>query len=134
MVLGEYESDSGYFLPNPAFCNREYLRLRFEVEWSQSRSKINILGALLYVITITNKIQSREYSRNGGLEEVMHITDSDGNPNVFELKRNDNGKRWFNANWTNPDDKWNLDNEVVFRLRKHAYFSFAKAREFCFIF
>ena len=65
------------------------------------------------------------------MEGIVHITDSDGNPNVFELKRNDNGKRWLNANWTNPDDKWNLDNEVVFRLRKPVYFSFASAEEFC---
>lgn len=83
------------------------------------------------MIAITDNIQPREYLRGGGLGGVVCITDSDGNPNVFELKRNDNGKRWLNANWTNPDDKWNLDNEVVFRLRKPAYFFFAKAEKFC---
>ena len=42
--------------------------------------------------------------------------DSDGNPNVFKLNRNDDGKQWLNANYANPDDQWNLENEVVFVL------------------
>ncbi|MEX2014139.1 MAG: hypothetical protein WD896_02170 [Parcubacteria group bacterium] len=52
----------------------------------------------------------------------MHITDSDGNPNVFNVKRNDDGKAWLNGNWTNPNDEWNLDNEIVFRFRNYCLF------------
>lgn len=82
------------------------------------------------MIAITHEIQLREYSKSGGPDGAVYTTDSDGNPNVFELKRNDD-KRWLNGNWANPDDKWNLDNEIVFRLRKSAYFSLAVAGEFC---
>jgi len=67
----------------------------------------------------------------GGTGGAAHITDSDGNPNVFYVKRNDDGKRWLNANWVNPDNEWNLDNEVVFRLCNSLYFSSARAEEFC---
>ena len=44
--------------------------------------------------------------------------DSDGNPNVFNVNRNEDGKEWLNNNWANPTNKWNLDNEFVFHLRK----------------
>ncbi len=44
-------------------------------------------------------------------------SDSDGNPNVFNVKHNDDGDRWLNANYANPNDTWNLDNRIVFRLR-----------------
>lgn len=50
-------------------------------------------------------------------------TDSDGNPNVFNVKRNDDGEQWLNTNWTNPDNQWNLDNRIVFRLRNLLHFS-----------
>ncbi len=48
----------------------------------------------------------------------MYITDSDGNPNVFNVNRNDDGKRWLNTNYANPGNRWNLENEIVFRLCK----------------
>lgn len=83
------------------------------------------------MITITNQIQPREYSKGGGLEGTRHITDSDGNPNVFNVNRNDDGKPWLNTNWTKPDNEWNLDNELVFRLRNRVYFSPALAGGFC---
>src|SRR3989344_5987619 len=79
-----------------------------------------------------NSIQSREYSTDSGTEGISYITDSDGNPNVFNVKCNDDGTRWLNANWVNPDNEWNLDNEIVFRLRNSLYFSSARAGEFCF--
>lgn len=44
-------------------------------------------------------------------------TDSDGNPNVFNCERNEDGT-WLNNNWANPDNQWNLDNEIVLRRRK----------------
>ena len=70
-----------------------------------------------------NSIQSREYSTDSGTEGISYITDSDGNPNVFNVKCNDDGTRWLNANWVNPDNEWNLDNEIVFRLRNSLHFS-----------
>ncbi len=44
--------------------------------------------------------------------------DADGNPNVFELERNDDGKLWLDYDWTKPDDRWSLDDRLSFRLRK----------------
>lgn len=54
---------------------------------------------------------------SSGVGRHMYITDSDGNPNVFNVKRNDDGKRWLNANYANPENRWNLDNTIVFALR-----------------
>jgi hypothetical protein len=75
------------------------------------------------------------HSRSGGTEGMMHTTtDSDGNPNVFNVKRNDDGERWLNTNWTNPNDQWNLDNRIVFRLRNSFHFSSDYySGEFCFM-
>lgn len=58
-----------------------------------------------------------------GLYEQWHRwrttqkTDRNGNPNVFNLKHNADGL-WLNNNWVNPTNKWNPDNELMFRLRK----------------
>lgn len=52
------------------------------------------------------------------MDGMAHITDSDGNPNVFKLERNEDGL-WLNDNWTNSDNRWNPDNEFVFSLRKY---------------
>ena len=83
---------------------------------------------------MTNTIQSQECSKDGGADGHRHVTDSDGDPNVFNLNRNDDSKQWLNANYANPDNQWNLEDEIVFLLRKSLYFSvgFLPA-EFCFI-
>ena len=83
---------------------------------------MKLLGVPYQVITITDTIQPRDdvgfrggwWHRRCGAQK----TDSDGNPNVFNVERNDDGKRWLNTNWVNPNDQWNLDNRLVFRLRK----------------
>jgi len=49
------------------------------------------------------------------------ITDRNGNPNVFNLNHNDNGF-WLNNNIAKPDNKWNPENEFLFRLRKYFFF------------
>lgn len=46
------------------------------------------------------------------------ISDSGGSPNVFDVKRNGDGKRWLDAGWAFPDVQWRLDSRIVFRLRK----------------
>ena len=43
--------------------------------------------------------------------------DSAENSNVFNVERNDDGS-WLNNNWAKPTNKWNADDEFVFRLRK----------------
>ena len=49
-----------------------------------------------------------------------HKTDSDGNPNVFNVEHNDDGL-WLNNNWAKPDNEWNPDNKFVFRLRNYFF-------------
>ena len=44
----------------------------------------------------------------------MPITGADGNPNVFKVKRNDDGQRWLNGNNGKPDDFWLADGRWVF--------------------
>lgn len=55
------------------------------------------------------------------MDGVPHNTDSDGNPNVFNLERNDDGL-WLNNDWAKPDKDWNPDNKFVFRLRNYFLF------------
>ena len=38
------------------------------------------------------------------LDGILHKTDSNGNPNVFNLEHNTSGL-WLNNNWANPDNK-----------------------------
>jgi len=68
-----------------------------------------------------NKIQPREHSKGGDLDGALYITDSNGNPNIFVLKRNDNGL-WLNANYYNLDNFFNADNCFLFRLRHSLHF------------
>ncbi len=44
---------------------------------------------------------------------VERDTDSDGDPNLLGLNRNDDG-RWLNAYWDKPDNRWNRQNGFVF--------------------
>lgn len=60
--------------------------------------------------------------RNQPLNEWVHIgmkqiTDSVGNPYVFDLGRRDDGL-WLHRTWAGPDNEWYPDIEFVFCLRK----------------
>ncbi len=79
-----------------------------------------------------NPIQPGEYSMGSGTDGAAHITDSNGNPSAFNVERNDDGRSWLNNDWANPDNRWNLDNRLLFHLRNSLYFSSARAGEFCF--
>lgn len=46
------------------------------------------------------------------------ITDSDGYPRMFVVGRRNDGVLWFSADWTRPDRRWSLDDEIVFVLGK----------------
>lgn len=79
-----------------------------------------------------NSIQLGEYSMSSGTGGTLYSTDSDGNPNVFEVD-NDNDERWLNSNYGNADNVWNADNQWVFvRPRKSHHFSLELSGEFCF--
>ncbi|HVV38726.1 MAG TPA: hypothetical protein VHD31_00135 [Candidatus Paceibacterota bacterium] len=49
---------------------------------------------------------------------MKQITDSGGRPSVFSVGRSDGGRPWLGASWAGPDNGWDLDGAVVFRLRK----------------
>jgi len=59
------------------------------------------------------------------------IPDLNGNPNVFKVERNDDGKLWLNSDWINPDNRIDLDNRFSFRLRNSLHFSSRLWEEFC---
>ena len=46
------------------------------------------------------------------------ITDSDGNLNVFDVERDEDGESWLNSNYGNPSNFWNADNHFVFVSRR----------------
>ena len=49
---------------------------------------------------------------------MEQISGSDGRPRVFIVECGGVGARWLRAYWVYPGDEWDLDNEIVFRLRK----------------
>ena len=61
------------------------------------------------------------HQMDGVIDDASHNTDSDGNPNVFELERYDDGL-WLDDNWAKPDNEWNPNNKFVFRLRNSFLF------------
>ncbi|MFZ2975499.1 MAG: hypothetical protein WA055_02600 [Candidatus Moraniibacteriota bacterium] len=64
---------------------------------------------------IFDKVQPRgEYL----LIAMKQITDSDGDPLVFNVNRSGDGRSWLRDGWAKPGSEWDADGEVVFRLRK----------------
>lgn len=93
------------------------------------------LGAECYRIMMRNTIQLwdwHESSKSGGTDGTLHITDSDGNPNLFKVDRNDD-KLWLNDNDGRLDNRWNGNNRFVFLRRKSFHFSLVSTREFCLV-
>ena len=67
---------------------------------------------------LPNKIQPHSHIRRAVIRMARYtITDRNGNPNVFNLERNEDGL-WLNNNWAKPENRWNSDYKFVFRLRK----------------
>ena len=50
------------------------------------------------------------------IDGTLHI--SDGNRNVFNVKRNDDGKFWVNGNIANPDNHVNANNRWFVGLQQ----------------
>lgn len=48
---------------------------------------------------------------SSGMDGVSYK--SDGNPNVLNVNRNDDGQ-WVNANWDNPGNQWNDNGAFTF--------------------
>ena len=84
----------------------------------EDTSKMKLLGIEYYGITMPNTIQPREYSKGGGKEGILYITDSDGDLNVFNVERNSDSL-WLNTNYGNPDNFWNGDNRFFFSVANY---------------
>ena len=61
-------------------------------------------------------------SRDGyvGMGDILYI--SDGDPNLLNANRNDDGQ-WLNANYDNPDNRWNRSNGFAFAASQLTSFS-----------
>lgn len=68
---------------------------------------------------MSNKIQSREHSRDGDEGDISH--NSDGDPNLLNVSRNDDDP-WLNTTYDNPDNQWNRDNGFAFVVSKFSLF------------
>jgi hypothetical protein len=91
-------------------------------EWSAQNAE-RLDGHVVELLPAEAGPHIRDQYKDQPKDEVLwiameRITDSDGDPNVFRVERRDDGERWLYARWTGPDDQWNLDGRVVFRLRK----------------
>ena len=56
------------------------------------------------------------------MDGYLYKTDSNGNPNVFNVEHNSDD-RWLNANNGNANNFWNPENRWVFVRRKSFCFS-----------
>lgn len=68
-------------------------------------------------------------SRDSAMQGANHETDSDGNPNVFNVEH-DKDELWLNGNWYNPDNVWNGNSRWVFVRRYYQSFLSALCGEF----
>ncbi|MEI8339073.1 MAG: hypothetical protein WCF94_00205 [bacterium] len=57
------------------------------------------------------------------MDDILYITDSDGDLKVFNVKCNDDGELWLNSNNGHADNFYNADNRFVFLRRNSLYFS-----------
>lgn len=57
---------------------------------------------------------------DSAMEGILHI--SDGNPNVLNANRNDDG-RWLNANWDDPQNRWNDNGAFAFLVSATLFIS-----------
>ena len=63
-----------------------------------------------------------------GTDGASHIADANGNLNVLNVERNEDGS-WVNSNYANPDNVWN-GNERLLLCRNCRCFSLPISREF----
>jgi len=78
-----------------------------------------------------NTIQPQEYSRGGEMDETFYI--SDGDPNVLNTNRNDDG-RWLNTNWDHPDNQWNDNGAFAFLVPETLFISLLSFHEESFVY
>lgn len=92
-------------------------------EWSKQNAARLPQGYVVELLPAEAGPHLRDQYKDQPKGEILwiameRITDSGGSPLVFDVKRHDGGGRWLRTHWTDPDDRWDLDDRIVFRLRK----------------
>ncbi|MEO6536389.1 MAG: hypothetical protein ABIT47_01745 [Candidatus Paceibacterota bacterium] len=93
-------------------------------EWSEQNAE-RLNGHVVELLPAEAGPHIRDQYKDQSNREVLwiameRITDSDGRPDVFTVRRISDGGRWLDTGWTDPDGQWDLDDRIVFRLRKVA--------------
>jgi len=93
------------------------------LEWSKQNAARLPEGYVVELLPAEAGLHIRDQYEDQPKGEVLwiameRITDSGGNPNVFSVRRYDGGGQWLATYWTGPGYRWNLDDRIVFRLRK----------------
>lgn len=97
----------------------EFMTKEFCAEWSAK----HLAGYAIELCSSEDGPQLRLQYDDQPNGEVLwmameRITDSDGRPSVFDVERDDDGRRWLHGLCAYPGDRWDLDYRIVFRLRK----------------
>ncbi len=67
------------------------------------------------------------------MEGASYVSGLDGNPKVLYLNSDNDDDLWLNANYVNPDNTWNDNNEIVFRQPRNSLYFFPDfSGKFCF--
>jgi hypothetical protein len=97
----------------------EFMTAQFCADWSAKHLDGQVIELCLPEDGPHLRLQYNEQPKGEIVWMAMErITDSDGKPDVFYVKRHDDGVRWLSAGCAFPDSRWSLDYRVVFRLRK----------------
>ena len=71
---------------------------------------------------MSNNIQPKDYSMGGVADGFAYIIDSDCNPSILKVYRNDDGLH-LNGDNGKPENLYNPDYSFVFRRRHSLHFS-----------
>lgn len=97
----------------------EFMTARFCADWSAK----HLDGQVIELCASEDGPQLRRQYEDQPKGECVwmameRITASDGYPDVFSVKHDGDGTRWLDGRCANPGRRWDLDDRIVFRLRK----------------
>ena len=88
-------------------------------EWSKANLDGYVIELCLAEVGPHFAIQYKDQPKGEILWIAMkRIPDSGDHPDVFTVERGDGGTLWLYDAWSSPGLRWELDDRIVFRLRK----------------